>query len=204
MLYIIMMQSKHVVGVSITVLVTLFIVFWLWSQKTCDAGYVKLMLAPGDHCVLDPVSKKCGGHVNDFSDAHHRQECVSKDNFERLWNSGLCHYDDNTPIINKQGYVMCKSDPISEVTIDGISMHINLRRAESLNNWKRIQINGHEILSDYTYVLIKGNDKAIEHLASLPTVNREQFLKHIEWMNSHNTMNWETYCKDIPKICEDY
>jgi len=201
-------------GAVLAVIVTLFIVYII-SQKPCDSGYVKLMMAPGDHCVLDPVSQKCGGHVNDFSDAHHKQECVSKANFERLWKSGLCHYDNDTPIINRQGYVMCKPNPTKnpniDVPMDGIfgGLHIRYNAADFHDNWTLIQINGHEILTTDTYGLIRGNDKAIKYLASLPSVNRDDFLKHIEWLKSHpnsfdkdDIQDYDTYCKDLPKICE--
>lgn len=195
------MNLLRTIGMVISVI--LFIIF-MSSQGACGSGYVKLMMAPGDHCVLDPVSEKCGGHVNDFSDSHHRQECVSKENFERLWKAGLCHYDNDTPIINRQGYVMCKSDPISDVTIDGIFMHINVSKAESSNDWTKIQVNGHEILSDHVYMLTRGT-KAHDHLASLPTVNKEEFYKHTAWMHSHpnpSTEDWKEYCKELPNLCK--
>jgi|SaaInlV_125m_DNA_1040241.scaffolds.fasta_scaffold01003_15 hypothetical protein len=197
------------IGAVLTIIVTLFIVF-ISSQKTCDSGYVKLMMAPGDHCVLDPVSQKCGGHVNDFSDAHHKRECVSKANFERLWKSGLCHYDNDTPIINRQGYVMCKPTPNKtpdiKVTMDGLGdWNIRYIAADYHDNWTMIQINGHEILSTSIYITLRGNDKAIEYVASLPKVNREDFLKHIEWLKTHETtraVDWNEYCKDLPEVCE--
>ena len=146
-----------------------------WFRNTaCPEGHVYLMMAPGDHCVLDKASKKCGGHVHDFSNEHHTKQCVSKRDFDTLWNAGYCHYEDGHPIINKSGYVMCKGsntdarpdwetdwEPWEHGSYHGLKRKVAIRSANGGYygiviqtiigpgyDWTRFTVNGHEMLSN--------------------------------------------------------
>lgn len=206
---------KQGLQVLIAVVLLIALLYRSTNHRACGAGYVRIMMAPGDHCVLHPDSKKCGGHDADFSDAHHKQECVSKQDFVKLWNAGFCHYDNDTPIINRSGYIMCKPNSVTEKTVDGFFLHTNIEPAQRTGDWKRIQVNGHEILSPYVYNISTpmrsphvapdpDRHKVYEYLASLPGVDRSAFDRHMKWMREHETIgdpDWEKYCKDLPDLC---
>lgn len=193
--------------VGVLIALSLLLAFLLHRSKyhrACGTGYVRLMMAPGDHCVLHPDSKKCGGHNTDFTDAHHKQECVSKQDFVKLWNAGFCHYDNDTPIINRSGYVMCKPNPRTEKYIDGFMVYTNIEPAQRSGDWTRIQVNGHEILSSFVFVWFDGHPEIFDYLSSLPGVDRSMFDRHVKWMRDHKTaapVDLTKYCADLPDLC---
>lgn len=208
------------------IIASLLLYYVLYNYQQCSSGYVKLMMAPGDHCVLNKSTDQCGGHDTDFSDASHKQECVSKKDFQSLWKAGLCHYDDDTPIINKDGYVMCKPNPSSTLsaeydiivdgpnqthtTVDGYYLVVNYTHARETGHWQDITVNGHALNSFRVIGMItdgvtyKGSEKVYEYLASLPGVDRTEFKKHVDWVkkNGDRGMLGEKYCNDLPDLCK--
>ena len=115
-------------------------------SQECAADEVRILMAPGDYCVLAPHSTACGGHVDDFATAHHRVTCVKRASFVTLWKRGFCHHSDGTPILSPEGLTLCKPD-VRHITSSELTQYpgiedVRIREGEP---WYGILINGYPL-----------------------------------------------------------
>ena len=93
---------------------------------------------------------------------------------------------------------------VRDVTIDGWSLHIDMRIARRTNDWRKIMVNGHEIRDGSVMVLVDDSAHVYSYLSGLPLMNQAAFDRHVNWMreNKGAFVDWDKYCKDLPDFCK--